>query len=185
MSAIKSPTNAIVGNAYSVPCVRGQFNTLWFNGWVPVIGPPHEDREYIGVASTHYHVDWRFVLEHQWQRHIRWRPEAEALGVILHQKDITEGPKYLRRPCLREMPTFPVVLSPASTPIKFLAKLEDAFADAALPACRTCPHRGMPLDAMRPDVDGVLVCPGHGLAWDTKSGRLVRRSVRAVAGGKQ
>lgn len=185
MSAIKNPTNAIVGKAYSVPCVRGKFTNLRFDGWVPVIGPVHEDKEYIGLALMHHHIDWRFVLEHQWKRQTTFRPADEALGSILYEKDITEGPKYLRRPCLREMPTFPTVLTPASTPIVFLPELEKAFADVRLSACRTCPHRGIPLDAMKANANGVVVCPGHGLAWDTRSGRLVRRTQSDVTGGKR
>lgn len=55
-----------VGRYYRVPCVRGR----WILGdsplWIPVIGPLHEDTEYIGFPFQHWHVDYRFLRK--WER---------------------------------------------------------------------------------------------------------------------
>jgi hypothetical protein len=73
--------------------------------------------------------------------------------------------------CQRRMPSFPTHIS--GQPIEFVAGLENAYADVKL-KCSKCPHRGMPLTGL-PEKDGVVVCNGHGLAWNVQSGEMVRR----------
>jgi nitrite reductase/ring-hydroxylating ferredoxin subunit len=53
------------------------------------------------------------------------------------------------------------------------ARFESKYADASA-KCGTCPHRGFPLGGV-PAKRGVVVCPGHGLAWDQATGRNVPR----------
>jgi hypothetical protein len=58
--------------------------------------------------------------------------------------------------------------------ISFVRKLEEAFEHETL-KCHTCPHKGMPLDGMPIDAEGRVVCPGHGLRWNLKTGKLSPR----------
>lgn len=60
----------------------------------------------------------------------------------------------------------------------WLEKLEHAFRDAQ--ACNNvCPHRGISLKGVDPDSTGdpdAVVCPGHGLCWNKRDGRLIPRT---------
>lgn len=38
-----------------------------------------------------------------------------------------------------------------------------------------CPHRGISLKGVEDNGCGTVVCPGHGLEWDKRDGRLVSR----------
>ena len=70
----------------------------------------------------------------------------------------------------------------------WMANLEAAYADKQIkPNCRVCPHRAFPLSGLPvkeeriTTIDGncttrrFVECPGHGLLWETETGRLLRR----------
>ncbi len=65
----------------------------------------------------------------------------------------------------RETPEYPDV-----TKITWFTVLEAAYSDARM-KCKTCPHRGLPLDGL-PVKDGVITCTGHGLKWNIETGAL-------------
>lgn len=77
-------------------------------------------------------------------------------------------PVWLRRKCLREMPEFPDGL---------MHLLEPHFQDQKLCGDR-CPHQGFSLKGFPVAEDGTIVCPLHGLKWDTKTGAMVSRLKR-------
>lgn len=54
-----SETAFVLGKVYKRPCVRA----AWCGrvDWYPVIGPLHEDNEFIGFQHQHFHVDYRFL----------------------------------------------------------------------------------------------------------------------------
>jgi hypothetical protein len=155
-------TGPIVGRYYMVPCVRRG------RKWWPILGPWHADPE-LNVAVPHYHYDLRFVAV----RAMRQLPPATSADMSIYSVDqralgrvqarFDEGPTLKRLQCRRPTPVFP------SAFLEQLGHLETTYATATL--CRVCPHRGMPIEAM-PIVDGVRVCPGHGLRWDVVTGRL-------------
>lgn len=162
-----------VGKFYLVPCVR-------FEGaWRPVIGPRHEDAEYIGVEILHYHDDLRFLGNAAIKRSYEWHnffskgitcpPEEFKMTSVLASHACS---KVVERPvrCKRRMPDFPLVVKTQRAP--WFDKLQDAYADSR--GCARCPHRGMPLQGL-PVKDGVVICPGHGLAWSVETGEMVRR----------
>lgn len=162
-----------VGKRYLVPCVKNQRGK-----WMPVIGSKHHDIEYIGIRDIHYHYDFRFVKQHfiterfdcyPFNHHLVCTSEEFAMGDILKN---TDEPTERVLICLRWMPVFPLSISGA--PISFFKPLEQAFKDVKL-NCARCPHRGMPLSADNVDKNGVVVCPGHGLAWNLSTGQLVSR----------
>lgn len=166
-----------VGKVYLVPCV--QTRRLWVGwndpgprlGWLPVIGPPHEDAAILRFPTEHYHYDWRFVSAKQ-ARIIGVRPsDPVGLARVERAGDVTARSHHPLR-CLRKMPTFPLPHSLSGFP---LDALEQAHATARIkPDCRVCPHRGIPLNGL-PERDHVVVCPGHGLAWNVDTGALVPR----------
>ncbi len=173
-----STTKALaIGKFYNVPCVLLGFP--FHREWYPVIGPQHDDAEYIGIAVRHWHYDVRFLTALQLKRLMYAYPggvEASAMLRLVTEQMLDPTctkPVLKRKRMARDMPNFP--MTDGRNPNPFARKLEAAYADVVLkPDCRTCPHRGMPLDGV-PVKDGVVICPGHGLAWDLNTGRMVRR----------
>ena len=168
-----------VGKYYLVPVVVN------LSGYAcPVLGPEHEDREYIGVARNHYHYDLRFVadalIEHFCGHMLRTRPitcdPVELMMIFIHFTDIVKGkPAERKMKCRRRMPKFP--LEVGAQEALWMKPLEDAYANTKL-NCARCPHRGMPLSKDNADENGVVVCPGHGLAFNINTGKLVSRLAR-------
>jgi hypothetical protein len=160
----------IVGRRYRVPCVS------WQGYLTPILGPMHEDAEHIGFKHQHWHIDFRFVSKQQWEgMRESYADYSRVHGKVITADKAESGVVYVRRKCLREMPVFPRDIPDGghgSMAVPWLSKLESAYADKRLNLnCMTCPHRGLPLDGIAPK-NGVLVCPGHGLAWDVSTGRL-------------
>ena len=160
----------VVGRMYLVPMVRGLFQ-YWRRRW-PVLGPKHEDADYIGFEHEHYHFDWRFVDRDVFDTlyydkldgHILF---AWALTDLRNQ--IPLGPViWRRRKCHRPMPDFPRHLP------MWLLTLEAAYADRVLTDALVCPHRGVALGGLARDTVGCVVCPLHGLRWNLETRRLVR-----------
>lgn len=155
-----------IGRYYRVPVI---WNQRW-RQFVPVLGPLHEDRAIIGFPEEHWHIDWRFVTERFWLRHSLGR--LTPLATPISKRNTTGDVTMRRLKCKRAMPVFPA--RTAGGPIPWLPALEDAYAGATLKCGRICPHQGLPL-AGCPVQDGVVVCPGHGLAWDVATGKLRTR----------
>lgn len=156
-----------IGEFYQVPAVRVE-TFHGFEGWIPVIGPMHEDAELIGFPFQHFHVDWRFVPQRLWRllgnrcytnHHFAWPiqcPDGRGKRVIL------EGPLLRRMKCKRDPGRFPTERA------GWLKALGERYACAKL-TNGACPHRGIPVSAMHRDGD-VLTCPGHGLQWNAITG---------------
>lgn len=166
-----------VGRYYMVPCVRVNRSSLGGPGtgkrlgWLPVIGPAHEDKAILDFSRVHYHYDWRFIDAKQASVIGHDPTTGEALSAIETLVCVIEKQERKLR-CRRAMPTFPLP-PPQVFP---LAKLESAYASHRIkPDCRVCPHRGVPLNGL-PVRDGAVVCPGHGLKWNIATGGLVRRT---------
>lgn len=53
--------------------------------------------------------------------------------------------------------------------------LERAYESVKLPSCLKCPHRGMSLKNLPQDEHGNVVCNGHGLKFNLKTGEMVSR----------
>lgn len=163
----------IVGKYYLVPCVADDDGEWW-----PIVGALHDDAEILNFPLEHYHKDARFLTAKQ-MRYRRWSPTANNnsdLLIAVYAASEHSDVEWKRRQCQRVMPTFPLVLNTASgrRGIGWFGKLEQAYADKTLPACMTCPHRGMPLKNL-PVKDGKIICNGHGLQWDAQTGKLVSR----------
>jgi len=137
-----------------------------------VIGPWHEDAELIEFPHDHYHFDFRFVsnLSSLMRPAEEWRFARVLTRAACAIMDGSEPRvEWMRRKCIRDGPLFPDAPHWGS-------KLERAYANKKL-ECGRCPHRGLPLHG-QPVNGGVVVCPGHGLAWDVQTGALVPRAER-------
>ena len=159
----------IIGKFYKVPAVRV---ATWhkFVGWLPVIGPMHEDAEFVNFPWQHFHINWGFVPNCIWDKignalypghHFAWPiqcPDGHGKRVIL------EGPVMKRMKYKRDPGRFPVEAARA----KWLVRLEQSMACAKL-INGVCPHRGIPVSAMHREGD-ILTCPGHGLQWNAITG---------------
>jgi hypothetical protein len=170
-------TEPVVGRTYLVTCVplyvRDRIRQKR-RDWIPVLGPRHEDRDFIDFPHSHWHYDLRFVPEWYFGPTAATRPcgavsSADFTRVLVR----SDGPvRIKRRKCLRRMPRYPAV------ELSFLPALEFAYAAATVTVtaagCRLCPHRGLPLDGLPPEPGGVVTCRGHGLRWGA-DGKLVPR----------
>lgn len=156
-----------VGKFYTVPAVRVR---TWhgFSGWLPVIGPKHEDAEFINFPWQHYHLDWRFAPDSVFKKLSYWRGPTFVYGAAIQCPDtrgtrvIDEGPVQKRMKCKREPPAYPFDSAP------WVKALAAKYACAKLTK-GLCPHRGIPVTAMIRDGD-ILTCPGHGLRWNALTG---------------
>lgn len=176
-----------VGRFYTVPCVQlythvGKNRPPQPHMWVPVHGPVHEDAEIIGFPFTHRHVDVRFMSDRQLKRYCpSWVTTPQELTAMLTPvSDSDRMARYApslettlrRRKCYRAMPTF---RAQSDRVIPWMWALEEKYRRCRLdPDNPVCPHRGFYLGD-KPEVDGVVVCPGHGLTWNIRTGRLIPR----------
>lgn len=176
---------AEVGRFYMVPCIfiNPQHRQHWMpaDGWVATLGTKHTDPE-LASEHVHYHVDWRFCSEQKYDLAcgIHVRPH----GRVITSSDgwYTVGSTVLkRRKCHRAMTDFPSQAKPltrgyeggvCTKPLTRWAQLERTHACTKLKPGNICPHRGIDLTPfVKPD--GTVICPGHGLRWDTKTGELL------------
>lgn len=179
---LKGP--AIVGKFYLVPCVRllvdraRQHPAAGRDGWIPVIGPEHEDREVINFKAMHFHIDARFAVEPALRRcSDPWRrltPQQSLMGYPVSTysdevggKPIPHERKLRRVLCRREATDFPT-----GAMVAWLPALEMKHAACKLKPGNICPHRGIDLTPFIKE-DGTVICPGHGLRWDTRTGELM------------
>jgi hypothetical protein len=185
LQQIDSVCEPAVGVRYLVPMVDGEYNGK--RAWWPVLGPKHEDAEFINFPHQHYHIDPRFLSKAQ----VRFLGMSEESGTLyapkrkiysqnvfaspLHEnttpglkRRIHSGVEHRARMMLRQMPSYPRYNA------RWLPTLEDAYADVKLKPGMVCPHRGAPLRGLTPDADGCVTCPLHGLRWNVTTGCLVR-----------
>lgn len=159
------------GQFYRVPTAFGYLN-YWPGNW-PVLGPRHEDSDYLNFPHYHFHFDWRFIPPRVYDEvmdHIlnRYGSEGAVYALVLHD---VEGAKpgvitYRRRKCYRTFPDYY-----KRTP--WLPELTKAYNNHTLDDSLICPHRGASLATIPPDKDGCVTCPLPGLKWNLKTRRVV------------
>lgn len=160
-----------IGRYYRVPAVL--VNDWWgFNGWLPVIGPMHEDAEIVNFPWLHFHIDWRFAATEVWKCWRDHRVPGGHLAMPIQCPDrdgsrvINRGPEPRLMKYKRATDAFPQVH------VSWRAVLQRKFACAKL-VNGVCPHRGIPVSAMHREGD-ILTCPGHGLQWNAITGAAVQ-----------
>lgn len=176
----------VVGETYLVPAIFGYVSH--FSRWWPIIGPEHEDTEHIGVDIVHRHIDWRFVSDGVIHAVDPFRAGPGVVDRVqsrlLTLKNQYSAVELKPMRCRRPMPKFPLRHPWKDEPTPWGRPLERAYAGRKARrdhfGCRVCPHKGMPLNTL-PEKDGVVVCPGHGLAFRVDTGELVPRYCTAAA----
>lgn len=172
-----------IGRMFDVPHVKwmGNFQNSVKPYWVPssllipILGPLHEDREIIGFPYNHWHIDWRFVPVMQWiaikKRSLHRERNTSAASKVLSDYNTDGVIVRKKRKCLRSHITFPDI-GP------WHVEIEEAYHGSVM-KCRVCPHRGISLVGA-PVVNGAIICPGHGLAWDPETGKLKPRKLKPI-----
>ncbi len=134
---------------------------------IPVVGPPHDDVEYINFPDRPYHVDWRFAPQSVCNLATEHNYFAE-LGMVVDVR-LVEKTVVRRMKCRREFRMYP-----DKNGAKFLPALQKGFADKSAKN-GICPHKGFDLNTLHPDADSCVVCPLHGLKFNTTTWQLVER----------
>lgn len=134
---------------------------------IPVHGPLHNDAEVINFPHDHWHIDWRFVNGRMYDEYFKLgggflMPWAWPINEAFSTGEVTRR----RMKCKRK---FGPYVPPTRVP--WLKKLEARYRGAKMKNL-ICPHKGLPCNAT-PVVNGVVVCRGHGLAFDVATGDLV------------
>lgn len=186
---IEDVEHPAIGRFYEVPCVEWrrvatypdggeiQFRPtrpIWCEDIMPVLGPLHDDKEIIGFPEDHWHVDWRFVSQRVFKIASYGREDGDASrsARVISLKNSTGSVirKWLKMKRIHVL--FPGFTEHFKNP--WLRKLEAKYAGRSL-KCGVCPHRGISL-ANAPLEAGLLVCPGHGLAFHPATGLLTPRT---------
>ena len=153
-----------VGKFYLVPHVEMQPQLVKRYGmaFAPVLLPYHEDKN-LGVAEYHYHHDLRFIPKRLFENNIVTSTQNYFQSLISNETIINnEQIFWLKKKCLRKHLRFDSKL--------VLGKLEPIYQDA-IAVNKICPHKGISLVGCHTK-DGIMNCPGHGLQWCEKTGKL-------------
>lgn len=200
---VEAVSEVVVGQLYSVPVIkrRGRCFAGTELRLVPVIGPLHEDREHIGFPDKHWHPDRRFMPErwfdsfieteiegahwasvftprpHYGRGRLRRFPAAVIDDVLKHGDLVVPAGRRVMK-CLRLVGSFVNTLRRdrigVAIPPSWLRTLEPAYKHERM-RNMICPHRGISCVGVIPESDGGVVCPGHGLKWDTVTGEMISR----------
>ena len=170
--AVDTNAPVVPGKFYKVPCVRyPYFQRI---DWWPVLGPLHKDKAFLNFDREHMHVDGRFLTAHQ--KRFLYSVSFISLEHTLCNAPLNQttspppsGVEMRRRKCT------------SSGFAYYFADAKPVLAIAAHFAghqCRTsergwiCPHQATPLGSIEP-VDGIIICPLHGLRIDAQTGIVV------------
>lgn len=117
---------------------------------IPVYNLPHSDREN-GQIETHYHIDSRFL-------HTRDFPGNYPIRINLPLK---ENQKLEVRELVKWTETERII-----TPVRFISKSK--LRHKCIHKGK-CPHKGFDLSNEKPDSEGIITCPLHGLKFNTNN----------------
>lgn len=172
----------VVGRQYLVPTVLYEWGGLT-DRW-PVMGPKHEDGEYLGFWRPHHHIDARFVTPVQARRMRavidvdRFRGAGSPIAAVfaacaalpLQQ---AEGraplpePVYAPMRCARKHHDYPLAYSLSRPRHRDLhAAYTGRRCGKNAEGLLVCPHKGFVLNSLQRDEQGRVVCPLHGLVID-------------------
>jgi hypothetical protein len=138
--------------------------------WFPVLDIAHKDGIY-GQPNSHYHVDWRFVLEQHIEaqerafKHLYPRfQDAENLhyfAPVMETEVVKE--EYIPLLYKRHFREFPQSQG--------FNTLKDIMKDVQMKNMK-CPHHNYDMKSCQV-IDGIVTCPMHGLQWNVNTGKLV------------
>ncbi|MBN8826465.1 MULTISPECIES: Rieske 2Fe-2S domain-containing protein [unclassified Spirosoma] len=159
-----------VGKFYNVPvAILGEtyYRGFYPNSVIPLMGEQHNDIEIINVTSEHYHIDWRFVRN----RNFAIATDTDYSEVIGLEHGIIIMPEHIlrietrRMKCKRDFRDYPSQIAP------WFTKLQEKYAHTTAKNGR-CPHKGFDMTTIKPDAEGCITCPLHGLKWNATAWKL-------------
>ena len=171
----------VVGRYYLVPTVLH----YWDNGararpW-PVLLPKHNDGRFFNFKEDHYHVDPRFLGARAWE-HARRHGEiydsdepalasCQAMPLAPHRwgRGAGELPAVVWKRLLCRRADMPYQHSHRE-PVRGVQAHHAGLQCRRGRAGWICPHQNWPLGSVRPDADGVVTCPLHGLRINAATG---------------
>lgn len=148
-----------VGEIYSVAFVRvtNLEVTPNIDIEVPVIPIFHNDKEAFGLDAPHYHIDGRFVSNGSKVAKIWHVSEGYTSAIVTEKLGNQLSPLFFKnKKCLRVETG---VVSGGSVGANWRKSMQGKSCKGKI-----CPHWG----AVMSNIDGVLVCPMHGLKGDIK-----------------
>lgn len=163
---VEDATDLIVGEFYLVNTVARKRD----RATIPVHGPLHEDKEILKFPDRHWHIDWRFL-----SKRLYADVESYSMGYSMPWEqpisfqNTTGTVTRLRLRCQRLFGDYPPVAR-----IKWFGALQEKYRDAKMKNDFICPHKGLPCNST-PVKDGIVVCRGHGLAFNVTTGELVEQ----------
>lgn len=168
------------GKHYIVRCV--QFNKNGRKTWVPTLGDRHSDPE-LGNPRAHYHIDYRFMSERFIAfmydkgfdpKNIKVIGDVDGVLPLMDRRLKCYRSEFLsiRHSVFKE--------DCGSIGTVEYKDFEASMAKAHVvqkDGCNFCPHKGVPLDGAAPTTFGktIVECPGHGLTWNLRTGKLYDR----------
>lgn len=168
-----------VGTWYAVPTYRVIVKQKVHH--LPVLTPSHEDGRLFRFPIWHYHLDLRFIHDNELRKlmdtHIFIKVKKVedwhylALGDVfplvrtMSNRPDSESLLWKAVPCVRDY--HPV----KNTNLHRIISEEPRYQQER-PYCGKCPHRGVNLDQVKPDADGIRVCPAHGGRWKVADGKI-------------
>ncbi|MEG5059149.1 hypothetical protein QUB60_06570 [Microcoleus sp. A2-C5] len=165
-----------IGERALVQCVKSwcppSFESRFPGGiipfWIPILPErPHSDAEILKFEPLHYHFDFRFWHDRlinlfftDGETGEDWQARVQLACEVIEIKQVV-------RLCYRNIPIL-------SADYNFLPRLEEAYSNCSLLPGNICPHKGYKLlpNTKHPNLG---TCPGHGLAFNFKTGQLCRR----------
>ena len=200
-----------VGSFYVVPCVRAGWPNIDDKPrWWPILGPQHEDGEFINFPYQHFHVDYRFLDAKARKLVSVALGSSLAFSAVITANNIvpedrepdqsnSPGPKGVRGLPSTCPPVDRIAEDvswlrtrrlkckaqwpayPDAKIVHWLGALEMAYSGQRLKRGLVCPHKGTDLSTIKPD-GMVITCPLHGLRWNVRTGELAPRPSRQQTG---
>lgn len=125
---------------------------------VPLIDHPHSDKEN-GQEEIHYHADTRYFGKQEHLKHYRVDPNQIRITKNEYKLEYFNLKKYRNQ-----------IGAITHTSLIKNSKLKHNCIHKG-----KCPHRGFDLNNVKPDKDGVITCPLHGLKFDRHSKKIINR----------
>jgi nitrite reductase/ring-hydroxylating ferredoxin subunit len=164
----------VPGKFYLVPVVRAKW--YWRTDEWPVIGPSHNDVEFLNFDKEHYHIDGRFLTKSQreyahaslWHWSLADSVQRAPIEAPHNGGDLP-APTLKRRKCW--MSDIEYVHGDKAQ----VQNIRKHFAGQHCAKGKSgwiCPHRKAPLGSVAV-IDGVITCPLHGLRIDASTGKCL------------
>lgn len=165
LSNLRQPP--VIGRYYMVPVIDYRYMGK-VDAW-PTLGPLHHDKGDVGFDHLHYHIDARFISGKQAQfiRRRSWRGSLEtqvaSAPLCTLYEPVPPRPRLERLRCRVSSWEYS---PPGAAP--WMAKFDKRYGKVAEPirikgGRLLCPHRKVDLSSLKPDADGIVTCPLHGL----------------------